>query len=77
MTEYLDIEHVIGLHDLAAGPGPVLDRDTLHSAVMRPQLGRWPCGPALVQFVEEYQQRAGLRSGLVPSGGRAPIEQAP
>jgi formate dehydrogenase major subunit len=36
--------------------------------------GRRPRGPALVEFVEGYRQRAGSGSGLLPAGGRAPIE---
>ncbi|SEK69800.1 formate dehydrogenase major subunit [Blastococcus sp. DSM 46786] len=36
--------------------------------------GRRPRGPALVEFVESYRQRAGSGSGLLPEGGRAPIE---
>jgi formate dehydrogenase major subunit len=37
--------------------------------------GRRPRGPALVDFVEEYRRRAGVPSGRVPVGGRAPIEE--
>jgi formate dehydrogenase major subunit len=36
--------------------------------------GRRPRGPALVEFLEEYRRRAGIDSGLVPVGGRAPVE---
>lgn len=39
------------------------------------QPGRRPRGKALVQYVEDYRIRAGVQSGLVPSGGRAPIEE--
>lgn len=38
--------------------------------------GRRPRGQALVAFVEEYRQRAGVKSGLVPPGGRAPVKEA-
>jgi formate dehydrogenase major subunit len=37
--------------------------------------GRRPRGPALVDYVEGYRQRAGVASGIVPVGGRAPVEQ--
>jgi formate dehydrogenase major subunit len=40
------------------------------------QPGRRPTGPALVEYVESYRRRAGVPSGLVPVGGRAPIEEA-
>jgi formate dehydrogenase major subunit len=40
------------------------------------QPGRRPRGPALVEFVEAYRQRAGVASGIVPVGGRAPVEDA-
>jgi formate dehydrogenase major subunit len=36
--------------------------------------GRRPRGAALVEFVEDYRRRAGSGSGLLPEGGRAPIE---
>lgn len=39
------------------------------------QPGRRPRGKELVQYVEDYRIRAGVQSGLVPSGGRAPIEE--
>lgn len=39
MIEYLSVEQVIELHELAAGQAPVLDMDTLTSAVLRPQAG--------------------------------------
>lgn len=39
------------------------------------QPGRRPRGKELVQFVEDHRIRAGVQSGLVPSGGRAPIEE--
>jgi formate dehydrogenase major subunit len=39
--------------------------------------GRRPRGPALPDFVEEYRRRAGVPSGRVPVGGRAPIEEKP
>jgi formate dehydrogenase major subunit len=38
------------------------------------QPGRRPRGPELVEFLEEYRRRAGIASGLVPVGGRAPAE---
>ena len=38
------------------------------------QPGRRPRGPALVEFVEGYRQRAGSGSGLLPPNGQAPIE---
>jgi formate dehydrogenase major subunit len=38
------------------------------------QPGRRPRGPELVAFVEEYRRRAGVGSGLIPVGGRAPAE---
>jgi formate dehydrogenase major subunit len=37
--------------------------------------GRRPRGPALVGFLEEYRRRAGVPSGAVPVGGRAPVEE--
>ena len=40
------------------------------------QPGRRPRGPELVRFVEEYRQRAGVASGLVPTGGRSPVESS-
>ncbi|CAB4900956.1 MAG: molybdopterin-dependent oxidoreductase [Actinobacteria bacterium] len=39
------------------------------------QPGRRPRGPALVDFVESYRQRAGVKSGRVPVGGRSPVEE--
>jgi formate dehydrogenase major subunit len=36
--------------------------------------GRRPRGPEFVEFLEEYRRRAGLPSGVVPVGGRAPAE---
>jgi formate dehydrogenase major subunit len=36
--------------------------------------GRRPRGPDFVEFLEEYRRRAGLPSGVVPVGGRAPAE---
>jgi formate dehydrogenase major subunit len=36
--------------------------------------GRRPRGKELVAFVEEYRQRAGVASGLMPSGGRVAVE---
>lgn len=39
MIEYLSVEQVVELHDVAAGASPVLDLDTLTSAVLRPQAG--------------------------------------
>jgi formate dehydrogenase major subunit len=38
------------------------------------QPGRRPRGPALVDYVEGYRRRAGVKTGLVPVGGRAPVE---
>jgi formate dehydrogenase major subunit len=38
------------------------------------QPGRRPRGKALVDYVEEYRRRAGVKTGLVPVGGRAPVE---
>jgi formate dehydrogenase major subunit len=38
------------------------------------QPGRRPRGPALVDYVEDYRRRAGVRSGIVPVGGRVPVE---
>jgi formate dehydrogenase major subunit len=38
--------------------------------------GRRPRGKELVEFVEEYRRRAGVASGHVPVGGRAPAEEA-
>ena len=35
--------------------------------------GRRPRGPELTAFLEEYRQRAGIASGAVPVGGRAPV----
>jgi len=40
------------------------------------QPGRRPRGPALVDFVEAYRERAGVKSGRVPVGGRSPVEAA-
>jgi formate dehydrogenase major subunit len=37
--------------------------------------GRRPRGPELVNFLEQYRQRAGIASGLVPVGGRALAEE--
>ncbi|NYJ05821.1 formate dehydrogenase major subunit [Geodermatophilus daqingensis] len=37
--------------------------------------GRRPRGPELVGFLEEYRRRAGVPSGTVPVGGRAPLEE--
>jgi formate dehydrogenase major subunit len=36
--------------------------------------GRRPRGPELVEFLEEYRRRAGVETGFVPVGGRAPVE---
>ncbi|MGZ4643853.1 MAG: formate dehydrogenase, partial [Blastococcus sp.] len=36
--------------------------------------GRRPRGKALVDFVEDYRRRAGVPSGIVPVGGRVPVE---
>jgi formate dehydrogenase major subunit len=36
--------------------------------------GRRPRGPALLAFLEEYRRRAGMESGAIPVGGRAPVE---
>ena len=33
-----------------------------------------PKGAALTEFLEDYRKRAGMESGLVPVGGRAPVE---
>jgi formate dehydrogenase major subunit len=38
------------------------------------QPGRRPRGPALVEYVEDYRRRAGLRTGIVPVGGRVSVE---
>jgi len=38
--------------------------------------GRRPRGPALVDFVESYRQRAGVESGRVGVNGRAPVEDS-
>jgi formate dehydrogenase major subunit len=38
------------------------------------QPGRRPRGPELVAYLEEYRRRAGVESGAVPLGGRAPVE---
>ena len=38
------------------------------------QPGRRPRGKDLVEFLEEYRRRAGIDSGAVPLGGRAPVE---
>jgi formate dehydrogenase major subunit len=38
------------------------------------QPGRRPRGKALVEFVEDYRRRAGVPSGIVPVGGRVPVE---
>jgi formate dehydrogenase major subunit len=38
--------------------------------------GRRPRGPELVTFLEDYRMRAGIASGLVPVGGRAPVESS-
>ena len=38
------------------------------------QPGRRPRGPALVAYLEAYRRRAGIDSGAVPVGGRAPVE---
>jgi formate dehydrogenase major subunit len=39
--------------------------------------GRRPRGRALVDFVEDYRRRAGVESGIVPVGGRQPVEHEP
>jgi formate dehydrogenase major subunit len=36
--------------------------------------GRRPRGPELLAFLEGYRQRAGMKSGAIPVGGRAPAE---
>ena len=36
--------------------------------------GRRPRGPALVDYVEGYRQRAGVKTGIVPVGGRVGVE---
>jgi formate dehydrogenase major subunit len=36
--------------------------------------GRRPRGPALLEFLEDYRRRAGMQSGAIPVGGRAPVE---
>jgi formate dehydrogenase major subunit len=36
--------------------------------------GRRPRGKALIEFMEDYRKRAGMDSGLVPVGGRAPVD---
>jgi formate dehydrogenase major subunit len=36
--------------------------------------GRRPRGPELLAFLEEYRKRAGIESGRIPVGGRAPVE---
>jgi formate dehydrogenase major subunit len=38
------------------------------------QPGRRPRGPELLAFLEEYRRRAGVGSGVIPVGGRAPVE---
>jgi formate dehydrogenase major subunit len=38
------------------------------------QPGRRPRGPALLAFLEDYRRRAGIGSGAIPVGGRAPVE---
>ncbi|MGZ6825018.1 MAG: molybdopterin dinucleotide binding domain-containing protein, partial [Blastococcus sp.] len=38
--------------------------------------GRRPRGPALVEYVEGYRQRAGVASGIVPVGGRSVVQDA-
>jgi formate dehydrogenase major subunit len=40
------------------------------------QPGRRPRGPALVEYVEDYRRRAGVRTGIVPVGGRASVEDS-
>jgi formate dehydrogenase major subunit len=39
------------------------------------QPGRRPRGPEYVEYVEAYRRRAGLPTGVVPVGGRAPVEE--
>jgi formate dehydrogenase major subunit len=39
------------------------------------QPGRRPTGPDLPEYVESFRRRAGVPSGIVPVGGRAPIEE--
>jgi formate dehydrogenase major subunit len=36
--------------------------------------GRRPRGPELLEFLEDYRRRAGMQSGAIPVGGRAPVE---
>jgi formate dehydrogenase major subunit len=38
--------------------------------------GRRPQGKELVDFLEEYRTRAGVQTGHIPVGGRAPVETA-
>ena len=38
------------------------------------QPGRRPRGAALVEYVEDYRRRAGVRSGIMPVGGRVAVE---
>jgi formate dehydrogenase major subunit len=58
--------------------GAVLDPNThiqeSKAATCDIRPGRRPRGPELVAFLEDYRRRAGIASGLVPVGGRAPAE---
>src|SRR4051794_14429080 len=49
-----------------------IQEDKVSTCDIRP--GRRPRGPELVDFVEEYRQRAGVQSGRVGVNGRAPVE---
>ena len=57
--------------------GIVLDPNThiqeskVSTCDIRP--GRRPRGPELLEFVEDYRRRAGVRVRRVPVGGRAPV----
>jgi formate dehydrogenase major subunit len=60
------------LFGVVMDPNVHIQETKVASCDIRP--GRRPRGPALVEFVEEYRQRAGVKSGKVPVNGRAPIE---
>jgi formate dehydrogenase major subunit len=58
--------------------GVVMDTNThiqeSKAATCDIQPGRRPRGPALIAYLEEYRTRAGMKSGIVPVGGRAAVE---
>jgi formate dehydrogenase major subunit len=60
------------LFSVVMDPNVHIQESKVATCDIRP--GRRPRGPALVDYVEEYRQRAGVESGRVPVNGRAPVE---